>query len=508
MSDTLDLGPLPKTITGSCQCKRIAYKVDFGENHSFTDASGTCQCTQCRRSTSCLFFVYHKVPYSSLTWTTPTDTIKNYYCTEGNARGFCAECGTFLYWRRETGPNISIAIGTNEIPGVTDDMRLVGVAYTPSLQNYLVNPFQVPMAETDLNRSWHAKVGSWFLGPRAENLGLLRDMLNSVLTDHAEARRSLFPHDPAFILRSMQSAESFTYRVGKFKEDVRELSRNLAKHSTPIWSPRYNGHMSMDTTLAGIVGYVAAMLHNPNNVGTEGSALTSQLEKEVGEDLCRMLGYYKNRNVTPWGHLTSGGSVANLEATWAFRNLKFYPLSLREATLADGPLSFLQHSEPPFEVETSQGVRKQFTQLSVWELLNLKPSTVLELPTRLAAEYFISSTFLQSALNPYLVQTTGKDVLEAKYGIPPGKVLLGATKHYSWPKNGAISGIGSANFIEVSVDEQARLDTEALRALLDTLIRKQIPVFAVVAIAGSTEHGACDPVSEIVQIREEYEKRA
>lgn len=49
---------------------------------------------------------------------------------------------------------------------------------------------------------------------------------------------------------------------------------------------------------------VAAMLHNPNNVGTEGSALTSQLEKEVGEGLCRMLGYYKNRDVTPWGHLT------------------------------------------------------------------------------------------------------------------------------------------------------------------------------------------------------------
>ena len=99
-----------------------------------------------------------------MTWTTPTDSLKNYYCTEGNARGFCNQCGTFLYWRREAGPNISIAIGTmdplylfgegwedsngevpqggfgrllasgrgghewvqNEIPGVTDNLALLG----------------------------------------------------------------------------------------------------------------------------------------------------------------------------------------------------------------------------------------------------------------------------------------------------------------------------------------------------------------------------------------------
>ncbi|KAK5651585.1 hypothetical protein OQA88_11858 [Cercophora sp. LCS_1] len=108
--------------------------------------------------------MYHKVSYSSLNWTTPLDTLKRFYCSEGNARGFCGECGTLLYWRREAGPNISIAIGTvdplylfgegwehmngevpkegfgralasgcgghewvrNEIKGVTDDLALLG----------------------------------------------------------------------------------------------------------------------------------------------------------------------------------------------------------------------------------------------------------------------------------------------------------------------------------------------------------------------------------------------
>ncbi|KAK3380953.1 glutathione-dependent formaldehyde-activating GFA [Podospora didyma] len=160
-----DLGPLPKKITGSCLCGSIAYRIDFPDDHSFKDSSGTCQCTQCRKSTSSLFFLYHKVPFSSVTWTTSTDTLRNYYCTEGNARGFCSQCGTFLYWRHEAGKYISIPIGTvdplylfgegwentdgevprggfgralasccgghewvsNEVPGVTDDLAILGV---------------------------------------------------------------------------------------------------------------------------------------------------------------------------------------------------------------------------------------------------------------------------------------------------------------------------------------------------------------------------------------------
>lgn len=108
--------------------------------------------------------MWQKAPSSLFTWTTPTTTLRNYYCSPGNARGFCSGCGTFLYWRREAGPNINIAIGTvdplylfgegweesggevpkggfgralangcgghewtwNEIPGVTDGLDLVG----------------------------------------------------------------------------------------------------------------------------------------------------------------------------------------------------------------------------------------------------------------------------------------------------------------------------------------------------------------------------------------------
>jgi hypothetical protein len=103
----------------------------------------------------------------------------------------------------------------------------------------------------------------------------------------------------------------------------------------------------------------------------------------------------------------------------AARNLKFYPFSLKWA-IEEGNLKFLGTVEPVFKVETSQGHKKKFLDLSTWELLNLKPSTVLEIPTRLNDEYSISPPFLQDALKDYLIQSKSKQVLEEKYGIQPG----------------------------------------------------------------------------------------
>ena len=36
-------------------------------------------------------------------------------------------------------------------------------------------------------------------------------------------------------------------------------------------------------------------------------------------------------NIVSWGHITCGGTVANIEAMWAARNLKFHPLAVKKA---------------------------------------------------------------------------------------------------------------------------------------------------------------------------------
>ena len=84
------------------------------------------------------------------------------------------------------------------------------------------------------------------------------------------------------------------------------------------------------------LGYMSAMLYYQNNCASESPPVTSKYEMEVGKDLCVMMGYDRDKCM---GHLTAGGSVANIEAIWAGRNVKYFPLGLQEALLKEKRLS-------------------------------------------------------------------------------------------------------------------------------------------------------------------------
>ena len=84
------------------------------------------------------------------------------------------------------------------------------------------------------------------------------------------------------------------------------------------------------------LGYMSAMLFNQNNCAAEASTVTTKFEVEVGKDLCVMMGYDGEQGM---GHLTAGGSVANIEAIWAGRNVKYFPLGLQEALLKEEKLA-------------------------------------------------------------------------------------------------------------------------------------------------------------------------
>ncbi|CAJ2504101.1 Uu.00g114950.m01.CDS01 [Anthostomella pinea] len=103
--------PKPKSVTGGCLCGSIRYRVDFPDGHDFLQSSGSCQCTQCRRGTGSLFFTAHSIPLKSLTYLTATDALKKFYATPGITRGFCAHCGSFLYWRDESSNTVDLAVG-------------------------------------------------------------------------------------------------------------------------------------------------------------------------------------------------------------------------------------------------------------------------------------------------------------------------------------------------------------------------------------------------------------
>jgi hypothetical protein len=299
-----------------------------------------------------------------------------------------------------------------------------------------------PLDPLDSNQTNHALTSSWFLGPRAENVDVLKELFSQALDRQKQTRVELADYHQdgdVFITEEMQQLDIYKTSIAKLQDDTNELSTKLAQHSVPFWSPRYNAHMNMDTTMASIIGYMTTMIYNPNNVATEASPYTTELEKQVGQDLCQMLGYNSpTGDPAPWGHITCDGSVANLEAIWSTRSLMFYPFSLKLA-MTEGPLKFLSTVQPPFTVETCNAGPKAFLELTNDELLNLTPATVLALPTRLGEEYSVTPGFLQDALKPYLIQTTGKDAVEKKFKINPGKFMISATKHYSWPKGGGES---------------------------------------------------------------------
>jgi glutamate/tyrosine decarboxylase-like PLP-dependent enzyme len=84
----------------------------------------------------------------------------------------------------------------------------------------------------------------------------------------------------------------------------------------PFFHPRYAGQMLKPPHPAAVAGYLAAMLINPNNHALDGGPATARMEREVTAQLAAMFGFG-----THLGHLTTSGTVANLEALFVAREL-------------------------------------------------------------------------------------------------------------------------------------------------------------------------------------------
>jgi glutamate/tyrosine decarboxylase-like PLP-dependent enzyme len=85
----------------------------------------------------------------------------------------------------------------------------------------------------------------------------------------------------------------------------------------PFFHPRYAGQMLKPPHPVAVAGYLAAMTVNPNNHALDGGPATGAMEKEVVGDLAAMFGLPADT----LGHLTSSGTIANLEALWVARQL-------------------------------------------------------------------------------------------------------------------------------------------------------------------------------------------
>ncbi|MFN6514409.1 MAG: pyridoxal phosphate-dependent decarboxylase family protein [Nostoc sp. CreGUA01] len=392
----------------------------------------------------------------------------------------------------------------------------------------------------NLNTTGSRSVEAWFLGPRAENADLLKRLILQAIDSQAEWRNSYFPDDPCHITEEIKRSRDYQRAVTIIEEGYHDLLEELKK-SVPFFSLRYQGHMGWDSTIPSVIGYFAGMLYNANNVAFEASTVTTKLEIQVGDDLCRMLGYHvppednETDKLRAWGHITCGGTVANIEAIWSARNLKFYPISIKEALLNDGNLVKVaeQIKINAYSPTSKTWTEQQLIKLDTWQLLNLKVDDILALSTQITKQLVSqgvdeskASTILSAALSKYSLQDLGIQEFSKRYlqEIASPVFFVPGTKHYSFPKAAAILGIGASHMVDVEVDEHGRMridplkDPEAeliqdglkgysLREDLQYCVDNKIPVYTVVAVIGTTEESAVDPLKKVLELREEFSQK-
>jgi glutamate/tyrosine decarboxylase-like PLP-dependent enzyme len=337
-------------------------------------------------------------------------------------------------------------------------------------------------------------LASIFLGPKGENAEAFERLLLDAFRDHVFWRRNYHPEDGFLVDESETHEPGYERSISILRKELMGLLSEL-KGGVPFFSPRYAGHMSSDLTMASLVGYFATMLYNPNNVAAEASPVTTRMELEVSAQLARMIGYPAE---TQWGHLTSGGTVANFEALWVARNVKYVPVAIRWGA---------EDADLELPVELSDGTVTDVSSLDLWQLLNLPPTAALDLIDRFRTEledpYFAVDLLSRHSLAGLGYQEFGRR-LSAEFGdsLPPAVVLVPSTAHYSWEKICRSLGIGGSNLLHVPVDVSYRMDPDALADTLRDLAARKQAVIACVPVIGTTEESAVDRLDLIVELRE------
>ncbi|GGY11567.1 pyridoxal phosphate-dependent decarboxylase family protein [Paludibacterium paludis] len=320
------------------------------------------------------------------------------------------------------------------------------------------------------NLTSNLNVDALFLGPKSENRVFFQEMMDYALREHMHWRADFHPEDAPLVTPVDQHMPDFRNTLYRTEGILRQLSSKLKTTSVPWFSPRYLGHMNADTLMVSNIAYVMTMLYNPNNCAHEASPTTTELEVEVGRDLCTMFGYHPNKS---WGHITSGGTVANYEGVWVARNLKTVPLAMA------------QHPK----------ARDLVAGFSERELLNMSPAAILDLTDELKKRGIFEEVRSLTA--------RGVGVKKGQLG----KFLVPMSKHYSWMKAMDVLGIGQENIVPLPVDEHYRTDVAKMREITFRLIEEGTPILGMVSVVGSTEEGSIDHVDEVIRLREECEER-
>jgi glutamate/tyrosine decarboxylase-like PLP-dependent enzyme len=340
------------------------------------------------------------------------------------------------------------------------------------------------------------QLAAWFLGPKAENAETEEKLINFILQDYFHWRRNYYPSDEIVIPQGLR--RELLDREDDLSQKIAEMLARLRKNF-PFYSPRYMAHMTSDQTLPSVLGYFAGLLYNPNNVTPEAAPVTERWEFEVGCDILAMLGYkppqtdrgpHDGRSEFGWAHVTSGGTIANIEALWVARNAAYFPLAVQKLDREFG-LGMELDGQSCLGMTTG-------------EIVHLLPKLLDALQRRLNLSRADTAARIGG-----LLASTGYSIAHngtaACFTKRPPVIFVSATKHYSIYKAADLLGFGRENVVLVDVDGLFRMDIRDLEEKVRSAIKRGMLPVAVVAIAGTTEEGAVDPLHQILDLRHRFE---
>lgn len=323
-----------------------------------------------------------------------------------------------------------------------------------------------------------------FLGPYGENDELLERLMVEFLRDHVHWRRNFHPEDPPAIPTSAALHPDYQDFVARMRRELHQLSAAL-KRSLPSHSPRYIGHMMSDLLIPGLAAYILALPYNPNNVTEEAAPVTLRLEMQVGLQLARLFGWPDDpaQPDCAFGHLTSGGTLANFQGLRLALALKAFPVALRAAAV------------PDLNVPEDD-----------WTAFNLSPAAGIELfgqwQRRLAQAAPAERRRWREKVQSERIEYLGLAGFFARHpDLRVPQVLAPITAHYSWSKGLKMLGLGRDQ-LRLLPTRGMRLDAAVLEEALDQNLRDRQPVLMAVGVLGTTEYGTIDPIDAIVAARE------
>ncbi|AJE47640.1 GFA family protein [Celeribacter indicus] len=121
-------------VRGRCDCGGVRFELP-----AVRDTVILCHCSQCRRISGHVW-ASTEAPFDSLTFIAG-DSLRWYASSDRATRGFCATCGSSLFYRRNGAAGLAIAAGCLED---TTGMRIGKHIFVADKGDYYPRPEDAP----------------------------------------------------------------------------------------------------------------------------------------------------------------------------------------------------------------------------------------------------------------------------------------------------------------------------------------------------------------------------